>query len=179
MTQIHLRGEHFKLFLTESSILKGISNVAEQLNKDLKDENPLFLCVLNGAFMFASELIGRFDSICEVDFIRFKSYKGIERGEEINEIQGLIEDVENRHVVIIEDIIDTGYTINHLLKILERKNPATVKIATLLFKPSALQLKIKPDYVVKEIPNDFVIGFGLDYDGCGRNLRNIYSRIED
>jgi hypoxanthine phosphoribosyltransferase len=174
MTQIQLRDKQFEIFLTEDILLEGIERVAKQLNEDLKEKDPLFVCILNGAFMFAAELIGKFSSACEVTFIRLKSYEGTERNEKMEEVHGLMENIENRHIVIIEDIIDTGHTMQHLLNFLKKKNPATVKIATLLFKPNALQLAIKPDYVVKEIPNDFIVGFGLDYDGHGRNLRNIY-----
>jgi len=174
MTQIQLKDKYFELFLTEEFILKEINRVSKQLNEDFKDKDPVFICVLNGAFMFATELISRFASECEVTFVRFKSYEGTERGSELDEIQGLIEDIENRHVVIVEDIIDSGYTINHILKKLKEQHPATIRIATLLFKSQALQLVVNPDYIVKEIPNDFVVGFGLDYDGYGRNLRNIY-----
>jgi hypoxanthine phosphoribosyltransferase len=174
MTRIQLKDKKFEIFLTEDTILKEIDRVAKQINEDLKDKEPLFICILNGAFMFAAELIGRFDSTCNVTFVRLQSYEGIERGVNMKEVQGLVENIENRHVVIVEDIIDTGHTMEHLLHILGGKNPASIQIATLLFKPNALQVVIKPDYVVKEIPNDFIVGFGLDYDGHGRNLRNIY-----
>jgi hypoxanthine phosphoribosyltransferase len=174
MTQIQLKDKKFEIFLTEDILLEGIERVAKQLNEDLKEKEPLFVCILNGAFMFAAELVGRFNSACEVTFIRLKSYEGTERNGKMEEVQGLMENIENRHIVIIEDIIDTGHTMEHLLNCLKKKNPATIKIATLLFKPNALQLAIQPDYVVKEIPNDFIVGFGLDYDGHGRNLRNIY-----
>jgi len=174
MNSVQLRDKRFEIFLPESILLKGIDCVAKQISEDFKDKDPLFICILSGAFMFASEVISRFPWECEIAFVRLKSYEGLERKKSMREIQGLMENVENRHVVIIEDIIDTGYTMEHLLNTLNEKRPATIKIATLLFKPNALQRPIKPDYVVQEIPNDFVVGFGLDYDGRGRNLRNIY-----
>jgi hypoxanthine phosphoribosyltransferase len=177
MTQIQLKDKWFEIFLTEDTILQEIDRVAKQVNEDLKDQEPLFICILNGAFMFAAELIGKFDSACNVTFIRLKSYEGMESGGKMKEVQGLVESIENRHVVIVEDIIDTGHTMDHLLTMLKGKNPASIRIATLLFKPNALQVVIKPDYVVKEIPNDFIVGFGLDYDGHGRNLRNIYKVV--
>jgi hypoxanthine phosphoribosyltransferase len=180
MNQIQLKDKQFEIFLTEDILLEGIERVAKQINQDFKDKEPLFICILNGAFMFAAELIGRFNSACEVTFIRLRSYEGIKRTETMKEIHGLMENINNRHVVIVEDIIDTGHTMERLLDILKEKRPATVKIATLLFKPNALQRVIRPDYVVKEIPNDFIVGFGLDYDGHGRNLRNIYKiKIEE
>jgi hypoxanthine phosphoribosyltransferase len=177
MNQVQLKGKKFELFLSEETILKEINRVAKQLNADLKDKEPLFMAVLNGAFMFASELIGRFDSECEVTFLRLKSYNGLECGGEMHEVYGLMEDIRGRRVVIVEDIIDSGRTMYHLLNAFKEKQPASIQIATLLFKPNALQLPVHPDYVVKEIPNDFVVGFGLDYDGYGRNLRNIYKVI--
>jgi len=174
MNSVQLRDKKFDILLPESILLKGIDDVAQQINKDFKDQDPLFICILNGAFMFAAELINRFHSECEIAFVRLKSYEGLERKKTMREIHGLMENIENRHVLIVEDVIDTGYTMEHLLNILKDKHPASVKIATLLFKPTALLRPIKPDYVVQEIPNDFVVGFGLDYEGRGRNLRNIY-----
>jgi hypoxanthine phosphoribosyltransferase len=177
MNQVQLKDKKFELFLTEDIILKEIERVAAQLNVDLKDKEPVFIVILNGAFMFAAELIGKFTSACDITFVRLKSYAGLQRGEGMQEIQGLVEDIRSRHVVIIEDIIDSGHTMQHLLKCIRQSQPATIRIATLLFKPNALQLPISPDYVVKSIPNDFIVGFGLDYDGYGRNLRNIYKVI--
>jgi hypoxanthine phosphoribosyltransferase len=179
MSFIQLKDRTFEIFLTEDIILQGIHRVAEQLNTELKDKNPVFVCILNGAFMFAAELIGRFRSNCEVSFIRLQSYEGIERSDTLKEVQGLAENVENRHVVIVEDIIDTGHTMHHMVNKLKEYHPATVQIATLLFKPDALQMPIRPDYVALSIPNDFIVGFGLDYNGYGRNLRNIYKVVAE
>ena len=177
MERVQLKGRWFEISLAEDVILKGIDRVAKQLNDDYQDKDPLFVCVLNGAFMFAAELVGRFDSNCELTFIRIQSYEGVKRGESMKEIQSMIESVENRHVIIVEDIIDTGHTMHYLINKLNKQNPASVRIATLLFKPDALQLPVQPDYVVKAIPNDFIVGFGLDYNGHGRNLRNIYKVV--
>jgi len=178
MTEIRVGDKTFSLFISESEILKGIENIAESIRQDLKEKDPLFVCVLNGAFMFASDLIKQLDFPCEVCFIRLKSYEGTKTEGKVKEIYGLIEDIENRHVVILEDIIDTGYTMHGLIEKLNKKNPASLRIATLLFKPEALHLAVKPDYVAMEIPNDFIVGYGLDYKGHGRNLRNIY-KIHD
>ncbi|MDR0547351.1 MAG: hypoxanthine phosphoribosyltransferase, partial [Dysgonamonadaceae bacterium] len=144
MNQVQLKDKKFELFLTEDTILKEITRVAAQLNTDLKDKEPVFIVILNGAFMFAAELIGKFTSACDVTFIRLKSYEGLRRGDGMQEIQGLVEDIRNRHVVIVEDIIDSGHTMNHLLNYIRQMNPATVRIATLLFKPEALQMPVKP-----------------------------------
>lgn len=174
MEWILIEDKWFKLIIPEVDLIKGIEKISAQINKDLKDKIPLFIGILNGAFMFASELIGRFNSQCEVTFIRLKSYEGIKRGETMIELQTLVENIENRHIVVIEDTIDSGNTINYFINLLKRKNPASIKIATLLFKPNAVQFDIKPIYVVKNISNDFVIGFGSDYNEYGRNYRNIY-----
>ena len=178
MDWIQLKDKQFEVLISEESLLKKIGQIAEQLNKDLKDKDPVFICVLNGAFMFATELFGRFQSTGEIAFIRLKSYDKMNRNSKIKEMYGLEKDIEGRHIVVVEDIIDTGHTMEYLLSVLKEKNPTSIRIATLLFKPTALQLDIKPDYVVAEIPNDFVVGFGLDYDEHGRNLRNIYKVVD-
>jgi len=178
MTDIWVRDKKFSLFLTEDEISEGIKNVAEHIRQDLEDKDPLFICVLNGAFMFTSDLIKQLNFPCEVCFIRLKSYNGTKREGKVKEIFGLIEEVKNRHVVVFEDIIDTGYTVHGLIENLNRQNPASLRVATLLFKPEALQLAIKPDYVAIKIPNEFIVGYGLDYEGHGRNLRNIYKICE-
>ena len=174
MEAIQLKDKQFEIFLTEDVILKEIDRVAKCLNEELHDKQPLFIVVLNGAFMFASDLIGKFNFPCEVSFIRLSSYQGVNREEGLKVVHGLVERIEDQNIVIVEDIIDTGHTMAFLLDMIKSKNPASVKIATLLFKPQALQLDIKPDYTALEIPNDFIVGYGLDYDGLGRNLRNIY-----
>jgi len=174
MTEIWVKDKKFSLFLSESKILAGIKNVAENIKRDLTEKDPVFVCVLNGAFMFASDLIKQLDFPCELCFVRLKSYEGTKKGEKMKEVFGLIEEIKNRNVVILEDIIDTGYTMDILLNELSKKKPASLRIATMLFKPEALQLAIKPDYVAMEIPNDFIVGYGLDYEGHGRNLRDIY-----
>ncbi len=178
MFEIQVKDKKFELFIPEEVILKEVGRVAEQINRDLRDKDPLFVCVLNGAFMFASDLIKRLDFPCEVTFIRLKSYQGDQTDGKVKEVHGLIESVRDRHVVIVEDIIDTGHTINHLKRKILKDNPASLKIATLLFKPEALQVEVCPDYVALPIPRDFIVGYGLDYDGHGRNMRNIYKIIE-
>jgi hypoxanthine phosphoribosyltransferase len=174
MTEVQLKDKKFELFIPEKVIIKEIGRVAKDIGRDMKDKNPFFICVLNGAFMFASDLIKKIDTPCEVGFVRLKSYHGTQSSGSVKEVQGLVENVENRHVVIVEDIIDTGYTMSYLVNKLKAENPASVKIACLLFKPNALETDTKPDYCALEIPNDFIVGYGLDYDGLGRNLKNIY-----
>ena len=174
MSEIRIKDKRFSLFLPENDILKGVKNVAEHIKLDLREKDPLFVCVLNGAFMFASDLMKQLDFPCELCFVRLKSYEGTKSEGKVKEIFGLIEDIKNRHVVILEDIIDTGHTMHGLMEELSKKEPASLRIATLLFKPEALLLAVKPDYVAIEIPNDFIVGYGLDYEGHGRNLRSIY-----
>ncbi|MDR3219548.1 MAG: hypoxanthine phosphoribosyltransferase [Dysgonamonadaceae bacterium] len=171
---IQIGDKNFELFLPESIILEEIKRVAYEIKQDFAHKDPLFVCVLNGAFMFASDLIKQLDFPCMLTFVRLKSYTGTQSEGVVKEMYGLSENIENRHVVILEDIIDTGYTMCYLTEKLQEGHPASLKIATLLFKPEALLSAVKPDYVAKEIPNDFIVGYGLDYDGHGRNLRNIY-----
>jgi hypoxanthine phosphoribosyltransferase len=174
MEEVTLQDKRFELFILEDVILKEIERVAAEINRDMQGKAVFFICVLNGAFMFASDLMKRIHLSCEIGFIRLKSYQGTKTEGKIKEVHGLMENLENRHVVIIEDIIDTGYTMFYLLNKIKEQNPASVKIATLLFKPNVLRAAIKPDYVAMKIPDDFIVGYGLDYDGYGRNLRNIY-----
>jgi len=174
MSTIQIKDKQFELSIPEKDILKSIGNMAKQMYNDLHDKDPLFICVLNGAFMFASDLMKHFDFPCEITFIRLKSYQGTATSGNIKEVHGLIEDIKDRHVVIIEDIIDTGHTIQYLKQSTLKRQPKSLRVAALLFKPDALQTGIKADYVAMEIPNDFIVGYGLDYNGHGRNLKDIY-----
>ena len=176
---IQIKDKQFELFITEKIVLESIYMVSKQIQNDLHDKNPLFIAVLNGAFMFASDLLKHFDFPCEITFIRLKSYQGTASSGNIREVESLIDDIEGRNVVVIEDIIDTGHTIQYLKQSFLTKHPKSLRIATLLFKPEALQAEIKVDYVAMEIPNDFIVGYGLDYDGYGRNLRDIYKIKEN
>ena len=178
MSVIQVKDKQFELFISEETILNSVNKIAKQIHDDLHDKNPLFICVLGGAFMFASDLMKCFDFPCEITFIRLKSYQGIATSGSVKEVYGLIEDIKNRNVVIIEDIIDTGHTIWQLKQSTLEKQPDSLRIATLLSKPNALQVEVKADYVAMEIPNDFIVGYGLDYSGHGRNLRNIY-KVKD
>jgi len=178
MTDIWVKDKRFSLFLSENEILEGVTRVVQKITQDVEDQDPLFICVLNGAFMFASDLIKQLNFPCELCFIRLKSYEGTQSGGKIKEILGLVENIENRHVVVLEDIIDTGHTMFNLMQSLNERKPASLRIATFLFKPNALQMEVKPDYVAIEIPNHFIVGYGLDYEGHGRNLRSIYKICE-
>lgn len=175
---IQLHDKTFEIFITNEEISFAIDHVAQQINDDFLDETPLFLGVLNGAFIFASELIQRFDTSCEVSFVKLASYEGTQTTHQVNELIGLNESIDGKSIVIVEDIVDTGNTIEKLKSILKEKGAKRVKIATLLFKPDAYKKDIKIDYVGIRIPNDFVVGYGLDYDGLGRNIKHLYKIVQ-
>lgn len=174
MKEVKIKDKEFELFISEEQIRESIIKIAKQINTDLDGKDPLFIAVLNGSFMFAGELMKHVSIPSEISFVRMASYQGVKSTGKIKEIYGLEEDIEDRTVVIIEDIVDTGHTMSLILDQLQCDNPKEIKIATLLFKPNALKNNIKLDYIALEIPNDFIVGYGLDYDGYGRNLADIY-----
>lgn len=171
---MHIKDKTFELFITEETIQAEITRLANNINRDFQNQNPLFIGVLNGAFMFAADLLKNITVPSELTFVKVKSYDGTRSTGKINTLLGLENTVRGRHIIILEDIVDTGFTIQHLKEVLQSENPASIDIATLLFKPKALRIPIDLKYVGIRIPNQFVVGFGLDYDGQGRNLRNIY-----
>ncbi len=171
---VQIKDKSFEHFIDFQDIQNAVKTVATRMNNDLKGKNPLFLAVLNGAFMFMGDLMKEVSVSCEISFIRLASYQGLKSTENVQEIFGLTEDIEGRTVVIVEDIVDSGNTMLMLIKQLEKRNPKEIKIATLLLKPEALKHDVKLDYVALEIPNDFIVGYGLDYDGYGRNMNSIY-----
>lgn len=175
MDTVTFQGLEFEPYLTREQIAEQVERVASEIRRDCKSENPIFLCVLNGAFMFAADLFRACRmNHAEITFIRFKSYEGTSSTGKVREIMGLSEDIEGRDVIIIEDIVDTGVTAFQLRQMLLARNPHSVKMATLLFKPESLQLGTPPEYVGFEIPSKFIIGYGLDLDGEARNLSDIY-----
>ena len=175
MARIKVIDKEFETSIPENKILEAIDAVAFKMNQQLEGKNPLFVCVLNGAFMFASDLMKRINIPCEITFVKVASYSGTETSGNIKRLIGFNEKVENRTVVILEDIVDTGNTIVKLIGEVKTMNPADVQIATLLYKPEACKNPISLDYVGMEIPNEFIIGYGLDYNGQGRNLKDIYT----
>ncbi len=174
MQQVTLKDKTFIPYITSDKILESVKKVALKINADLAHENPLFLVVLNGSFMFAADLLKEVTIPCELSFIKLASYHGTSSTGVVTEMIGLTEEVENRTVVIVEDIVDTGVTIEKLVGLLTKKHVKQIKIASFLLKPDAYKKSTKIDYVGIEIPNDFVVGYGLDYDGLGRNLKNVY-----
>jgi len=174
MHTITIKDKEFKPYIEESKINFAIKSMAEKINADMANDNPLFLVVLNGSFMFAAALLKEINFPCEISFIKLASYHGTQSSGEVNELIGLSEDIKNRDVVIIEDIVDTGVTLEKLNLVLSNKQVNSIKVVTLLLKPESYKKNIPVDYSGIKIPNDFVVGYGLDYDGFGRNLKDIY-----
>lgn len=174
MQEITLHDKTFEIFIPGQRLNSIVDKLALEIAADVKDKNPLFLVVLNGAFMFAGDLLKRFDFNCEISFVKLSSYVGTKTTSVVREIIGLDEVLHGRTVVIIEDIIDTGITMWNTIPKLRQLEAEDVKLATLLFKPDAFQKDYKIDYIGLEIPNDFIVGYGLDYDGLGRNYPDIY-----
>ena len=175
---VKLHDKSFRLYKSESEILSIVRNIAHQINEDYIGRRPLLVPVLNGSFMFASDLIKELMLDCELSFIKAASYSGTNSGS-LSTLIGLNENIEGRHVIIIEDIVDSGNTLAKILPAFIAANPASLKIASLLLKPIALQHDIKIDYVGLEIPAEFIVGYGLDYNGLGRNLRDIYQEAPE
>lgn len=178
MDRIKILDKEFEKNIPYERILQAVKTMADAICKDHKDTNPLFLCVLNGCFMLAGDLFKEYNGACEISFIKLSSYSGTTTTGEVKSVIGLNEDIANRDVIILEDIIDSGITVSHLVKDLKKYNPGNIQVATLLLKPAALQTEIMPDYVGLEIPNDFIVGYGLDYNGYGRNYKDIYKIVE-
>jgi hypoxanthine phosphoribosyltransferase len=179
MKKVTIIDRDFELFIPYEKIRSVVEEMAEKMNTDFNGKNPLFICILNGSFMFATELFKRISLLdAEISFIKLASYSGISTTGNVKELIGLNEDLTGRVIVVLEDIVDSGITIAKTIEQIQAKNPAEIKIATLLLKPDALKTKVQLDYVGIEIPNDFIVGYGLDYNGRGRNLIDIYKVTE-
>ena len=174
MKTVKVLDKDFSLYIPQEKIENAIQTVADQLNKDMVGKNPLFLVILNGAFMFASELFKRLTIPCEISFVKLSSYAGTETTNVVRELIGLDHSLEGRNVVIVEDIVDTGHTMKYTIEKLHRLNAADVRIATLFFKPKSFQYDYHINYKAMDIANEFIVGYGLDYDQQGRNLPDIY-----
>jgi len=178
MKTITLHNKTFEIFIPETEISAIVHTIANQINNsEVKD--PIFIAVLNGSFLFAADIMRKINiPNCEISFIKVSSYLGTESTGQVNELIGLGKNIRNRNVVILEDIIDTGITLEKIMSLLEKEEVADIKVATLLFKPEAYKKEIEIDFIGKSIPNDFVVGYGLDYDEIGRNLPHIYKLKE-
>jgi hypoxanthine phosphoribosyltransferase len=174
METITIKDKTFAVSIPADVIQSRISELARRISVDFADKNPFFVVVLNGGFLFAADIFRNISSPCEIGFIRVASYAGIHSTGQIKSILGLENDISGRHVILLEDIVDSGETAVFLMEQIRAKNPASVRFATLLFKPNALKHDFMPDYVGFEVPNDFLVGYGLDYDGHGRNHNAIY-----
>ena len=174
MPTIHLHDKQFEIYLPSEKIQERIKYIADQLNGDYKDKRPLFIAILNGSFMFAADLFKYLTIDAEICFIKLASYRGMKSSGHVITAIGLDVDLFDRDVIIVEDIVDTGKTLNEFLPKLDHQQPKSLKIASLLHKPEATQFPLQIDYLGFSIPNKFVIGYGLDYDGLGRNYKEIY-----
>lgn len=177
MSQIKVHDRTFEVYLSEAIILEKIKELAARINKDFEGRRPLFVAILNGSFMFASDLFKQLNIEAELCFIKLASYKGMKSSGNVTTSIGLEADIFGRDVIIVEDIVDTGKTLHEFLPKLQHQQPRTLKIATLLHKYEATSYLLHLDYVGFEIPDKFVVGYGLDYDGLGRNLKEIYQVV--
>lgn len=174
MNAIKLHNNYFIPFIESAQIATAVKNMANQIESDLKDEQPIFIGILNGSFMFIADFVRQYKGNCGVSFVKLASYQGTASTGKIKELVGLQEDLKGKTVVVLEDIIDTGNTLEEIFKIFADKKVKALKIATLFFKPDVYKKKLKIDYIGLSIPNKFIVGYGLDYDGLGRNLSDIY-----
>lgn len=175
---ITCKDKQFKLFLTSDAIQTRLKEICAQVNTDYADKKPVFLGILNGVFRLAGDVFNYVDIECEVSFVKLKSYVGTESSGALTTMLGLDVDLEGRHVVLLEDIVDTGRTLHKFLPELDNMNPASVNVLTLLNKPDAMEHEIPMKYIGFKVPNNFLIGYGLDYDGWGRQHNDIYTLVE-
>lgn len=176
---VKLHDKTFELSIPYQRLDEAIRCLAARLSADYSDKTPVFVCVLDGAFMFFSELMQKMEFPCEVAFVKVASYEGTASVGAVRELMGLSKNITDRHIVIVEDIVDSGKSIAHVISSLLRHDPASIEVATLFFKPEAYGEKFNIKYSALEIANDFIVGFGLDYDQLGRNLRDIYTIIDE
>lgn len=179
MSIIKIKDKTFKTSILEAQILERVKAVADRINTDMADKNPLLLAMLNGSFVFAADLMRMINIPCEISFVKMASYEGTSSTGKVKQLLGLNEDLKGRTVIIVEDIVESGLTMKSLLDTLHEQEPAEIHICTLLLKPECLKVPLDIKYVAIEIPNDFILGYGLDYDQQGRNLRDIYTVVEE
>ena len=178
MTKVQVRELVFEKFIGKDQIDVAVQKVADGINRDYAGKNPLLLAILNGSFIFASDLMRKLTIPCEISFVKFASYAGTATTSNVKELIGVSEELQGRHVIVVEDIVDTGITMHKLLDDIRGKKPADVRVACFCFKPAAFEKSFTIDYLGMEIPNDFIVGYGLDYDGYGRNFPDIYRIVK-
>jgi len=176
---ITVNGKLFRISLESEKIQARVAEIAQQMNADLAGKDVVFLSILNGSFMFAADLMKSVNIPSKISFVKFASYQGLKSSEKVHELIGLNEDIKGKTVVIIEDIIDTGNTMSDLLVYLQKYEPYEIKVSTLMYKSGVCKKDLKIDYFGFDIPNDFIVGYGLDYDGFGRNSKDIYTIVSD
>ena len=179
MNTVTVKDKTFRTFITEADIKKRIQEVADRINHDMAGKNPLLLAVLNGSFIFAADLMRCLTIPCEISFVKLASYQGTTSTGKVTEVIGINEDLSGRTIIIVEDIVESGLTMQKMIETLGTRNPASVHICTLLLKPKELVVDLHIDYTVFEIPSDFVLGYGLDYDQQGRGLPDIYALVDE
>lgn len=178
MSRVQILDKTFETSIPEEEILRHVKEVAERINHDMAGKNPIFIAVLNGAFMFAADLFKELTIPCEISFVKLASYQGTTSTGNVHEVVGINEDLHGRTVIIVEDIVDTGLTMKQMIESLGTRHPESIHICSLLVKPDKLQVDLNIEYAAMRIPNDFIVGYGLDYDQQGRNLRDIYTLVE-
>ena len=179
MSRVKILDKTFETSLPEAKIKERIKELAAQMSQELEGKNPLFIAVLNGSFIFAADLMREMTIPCEISFVKLASYQGTMSTGKVHEVLGINEDLTGRTVVIVEDIVESGQTMERMIEALGTRKPASVQICTLFFKPEKLQTDLKLDYVAFRIPNDFIVGYGLDYDQQGRGLKDIYTLVTE
>ena len=177
MSKVKIHDREFVKSISREEIDKEIKRVAAQINNDYAGKRPLFLGVLNGSFMFVADLLKNIEIECEISFVKLSSYQGTETTGQVREVIGLSESLEGRDVIILEDIVDTGHTMHKMMQSLKNSNPASVEIASLFVKPARMQVPVDVKYALFTIPDRFIVGYGLDYDGLGRNLPDVYDVV--
>lgn len=179
MSRIKIHDKEFEISIPREEILKEVKRVADEINRDYAGKCPLLLGVLNGCFMFAADLMKNLNIECEISFVKLSSYQGTTTTGVIREVLGLAESIAGRDVIVVEDIVDTGYTMQRMIESLGTREPASVQIASLFLKPARLKVPVDVKYSAFTIPDRFIVGYGLDYDGLGRNLPDVYDVVEE
>ena len=179
MGRVKILDKTFETSISETVIKQRVKELAQLISRDMEGKNPLLLGVLNGSFVFVADLMREITIPCEVSFVKLASYQGVTSTGKVREVLGINEDLNGRHVIIVEDIVDTGRTMKQMIESLGTRQPASVRICTLFVKPEKLEVQLNIDYAAFSIPNDFIVGYGLDYDQQGRHLKEIYTLVEE